>query len=436
MSKYQRVVDVVIVGGGLSGLRAAVEIHRSGFSCVVLEALDQVGGKTVGLGAAWINDGNQSEISSLAKWFGLDLISQHVSGKSLYQRKDGRVLEYFPGFADDVLDPEVIELHRRLNLLADSELIPGITMSLDSAAGYAADTVAEAFLGVSAGEVSALFMIELIRSSGSLEQMSSSFEGGSHCLRVRQGAESFSIHLAGILPPGTVHLSSPVIEIRQHEDRPRCFTQVADGRVFESKKVIVSTPRIAHRNVKFAPPLPPRMTALVRRGIPGFHARMDLEYSEPWWRERGLSGFTELLASCGPVSLTRDTCIEGDKHYSLTCSIVGRAGREWSTLPATERKQKVVDQIGDIFGSTPGKEPISVPITISEKQWLDGMVTVMPPVVPTQILAKISRITSANRSTTRPTEIWRIIGQEMCTLLVLKWQKCGEGTWRGPYNLG
>jgi monoamine oxidase len=188
--------------------------------------------------------------------------------------------------------------------------------------------------------------------------------------------------LADILPPGSVHLSSPVIEVRQDKDRPRCFTQVASGRVFESKRVIVSTPRIAHRNIKFVPPLPHPIEALADRGISGFHARVVLEYSDPWWRERGLSGFMESLPSCGPVSLTRDTCTEGDKHYSLTCSIVGRSGREWSALPATERTERILDHIGEVFGSVEGEEPVPMPISISERQWLDGTVTVMPPVVP------------------------------------------------------
>lgn len=39
------VVDVV-VGAGLSGLQAALDVHRSGKSVVVLEARDRVGGKT------------------------------------------------------------------------------------------------------------------------------------------------------------------------------------------------------------------------------------------------------------------------------------------------------------------------------------------------------------------------------------------------------
>ena len=64
-------VDVVVVGAGLSGLKAACDMQRVGLSFLVVEARDRVGGKTwtvdplgdgkcVDLGAAWINDSNQS----------------------------------------------------------------------------------------------------------------------------------------------------------------------------------------------------------------------------------------------------------------------------------------------------------------------------------------------------------------------------------------
>lgn len=74
-----KTVDVVVIGAGLSGLRAALGVQAAGLSYAVVEAIDRVGGKTLtvpskksgpgvnDVGAAWINDTTQSKFINLSR---------------------------------------------------------------------------------------------------------------------------------------------------------------------------------------------------------------------------------------------------------------------------------------------------------------------------------------------------------------------------------
>jgi monoamine oxidase len=101
-------VDVVVVGGGLSGLQAGYECQMAGLSTLVLEARNRVGGKTwsipggngkgfVELGAAWINDTNQSHIYALARKLKLDLIQQLTAGDCVMHDLDGSIHKFVYG---------------------------------------------------------------------------------------------------------------------------------------------------------------------------------------------------------------------------------------------------------------------------------------------------------------------------------------------------
>lgn len=95
-------VDVVIVGAGMSGVQAAYECHKAGLSYVLLEASDRIGGRArsevasnsgsgvVDVGAAWINDTNQSDIYKLSKDLGLDLIVQRAEGIEIWEIEEGK----------------------------------------------------------------------------------------------------------------------------------------------------------------------------------------------------------------------------------------------------------------------------------------------------------------------------------------------------------
>ena len=83
--------DVIIVGAGLSGLQAALDLQAAGRTFLILEARDYIGGKTYSkqrpdgkgiqeLGACWLNDTNQSMVWSYVQKFGLTPIVQNIDG--------------------------------------------------------------------------------------------------------------------------------------------------------------------------------------------------------------------------------------------------------------------------------------------------------------------------------------------------------------------
>jgi len=97
-------IDVVVVGGGFSGVQAAYDLHKSGLGVVLLEATHRIGGRSktiklasgpgyTELGATWINKTTQPKIYAHAQRLGLTLIEQYNPPDALgvFQKMDGVV---------------------------------------------------------------------------------------------------------------------------------------------------------------------------------------------------------------------------------------------------------------------------------------------------------------------------------------------------------
>jgi monoamine oxidase len=150
------------------------------------------------------------------------------------------------------------------------------------------------------------------------------------------------------------------------QDKKGCTVKTKSGHKYHSKKLILSVPTSLYPNIDFEPHLPPAKKELGDSTELGYYSKSILVFDEPWWRNANLSGV--LTSMDGLVSFTRDTCVPEDKQYSITCFHVGQPGRKWSQLSAKERKDTVLKQFNDAFGTV--VDNVREPINIIEKDWL------------------------------------------------------------------
>ncbi|XXH01238.1 hypothetical protein Hte_007592 [Hypoxylon texense] len=372
-------VDVVVVGGGLSGLKAGLDCQRAGLSTVVLEARDRVGGKTwsktgakgkgkVELGGAWINDTNQSYMYALAREFGLDVIQQITTGDCVMHDLDGSMHRFEYGGVPKHAQAEAenmvqirsllerlcheIDLQNPQNPEWDSVTLEDF-ITQNGGGPTALGTArlwTRGLLGCEPRDMSALYFLDYVKSGGGLMQTRSDMKHGGQFLRIRQGTQSFSEGLKALMKPGTVILGSAVRNIEQGDEGQEALVTTEDGKKIRCKRVIVSVPTPLYKEITFTPALPADKQKLASSTELGWVAKTIVCYDEPWWRAGGYSGLVQSFN--GPVTIMRDTSSDRDGHFSLTCFSQGDTGRAWSQLPPHERRAQVVDHIARAFDNS------------------------------------------------------------------------------------
>jgi monoamine oxidase len=407
--------DVIVVGGGLSGLQAALDVQKSGLTCTVLEARDRVGGKTLSvdpaekggaldLGAAWINDSNQSKIYAMAKSFGLEMVVQNTIGAIVQEDLDGSVSTFQYGSVPAKLAEEggVENMVRIRNLIESLSQEMDISDTANSkkhldnltledfvktegggkSALASVSVATRAMLGLEPSQVGALFFLNYCKSGGGLMQMRSDKKDGGQYLRIVKGTQEISKCMAKVLTPGSLVLNSPVWSIQQTSNG--VIISAGSGH-YRCQKAIVSLPTPLYKDIRFDPPLPQDKFELSSRTKLGSTTKMLLVFAEPWWRKKGLCGM--LQSFVGPVSVARDSSIDDKGVFSLTCFVVGKAATAWIILSKEEREKAVFDHIKRVFSPfVDVPEPIDAAHNIwIEDQWSQGCpCPAMPPGVLTK----------------------------------------------------
>jgi monoamine oxidase len=377
--------DVLVVGAGVAGLTAARELTKRNLSCLVLEARDRVGGRTLSqkvgrdwldLGGQWIGP-TQDRLAALARELGVATFPQYQDGTKLVSW-GGKLITYkgdlpwlslgtqlelglldwrIKSFMKDLpieapwtarraaeWDGQTVESWKRRHLRTG-----GARLFLD--------VVVRAVFTSEPRDLSFLYFLSYLKSGHGLESLIS-IKGGAQEARFIGGAQRISTCMAEQLGD-RVLLDCPVRSITQDADG---VTLQTDRGPFRGRLVIVAIPPLLASRIHYAAALPARREQLMIRMPMGSVIKYVATYDRAFWREAGFSG--EAFSDTGPTVTTFDDSSHDGSQPALVTFSDGAAGRIWGDRPADERRQAVLAELARFFG------PQAVhPTDFVEKNW-------------------------------------------------------------------
>lgn len=392
----ERDADVVIVGGGLSGLVAARDVLRAGYQPLVVEANDRVGGRIltaepapgvqVELGAQWIGDTHE-RMFALAAELGVPTFRQYEDGETSYEIAGSGVLrehEFHRRYRGELAGleralAELDELAAQVPLDAPwaapragewDAITAGAWLAAQGLAPVAERLLEICTVGILAVpmvEVSFLDLLYNLQTCGVGAELFAESEGGAQTTRFVGGTSQIPLRLAAGLAEHIV-LDAPALVVEHGPDAVAVHCR--GGLLARGRRVIVAmAPTLAGR-LQYDPPLPGVRDQLTQRMPQASAMKAFFVYDEPFWRADGLNG--QLVSDVGPGRMSNDTCPVDLGHGQLLVFLEGEQARTYGRWPEAERRAALTDELVRHFGPRAATPELYVDGEWAERPWTRG----------------------------------------------------------------
>lgn len=362
----------VVVGAGLAGLTAALDLRDAGWDVVVVEARDRVGGRVHTLrrpfssglhaeGGGESVDDNHHALLALVRRFGLRTERRdatriargvvYLDGRrrdipELTGLRGGRVAADYARVSTELLQraeregidpahPERAARAEQLDRTTLADFFDGLHLVPEAQA--IASVVNRSEYNAELADLSLLFVLQQTAVVADVP------DSAVETMRISGGNQRLAEAMAADLGR-RVRLGAAVERIAHRADG---VTVSAGGRDIHGAHLVLAVPPRPLRDVRFDPPLPASVAAMISGLDLGGAAKVITEYRRPFWLDGRHSGLALTDVDLGVVWAATDS-YRTDAGI-LTSFITGRAGRRLANVSPTQRIAHIRRQMARLY---------------------------------------------------------------------------------------